>query len=110
VDGASVDGHVWEYYAKRSNPDMVSKTRILRKSEPYGNPPLVASKSLDEKMKNTIRSIVLSMHRDIDGQKILKELMIDRFMEPKEEWYDSIRAMARDLATQSVKSHVFQKP
>jgi phosphonate transport system substrate-binding protein len=109
VDGASVDGHIWEYYA-RSSPDMVIKTRIIRKSEPYGSPPLVASKSLDENMKNAIRGIVLSMHRDENGQKILKELMIDRFIEPQEEWYDRIRAMARDLATRGMKSHANQKP
>ena len=97
VDGASVDGLIWEYYNKK-NPTLTSRTRIIRKSEPYGIPPLVASASLATELKERIRELVFSMHQTPEGQTILKELMIDRFIAPKEEWYDPIRQMEKDLA------------
>jgi hypothetical protein len=39
------------------------------------------------------------MHQDPDGQEILNELLIDRFISPRDEWYDSIRKINRDLAS-----------
>jgi phosphonate transport system substrate-binding protein len=38
------------------------------------------------------------MHEDLEGKRILGELMIDRFIAPREEWYDTIRKMKQDLA------------
>ena len=90
VDGATVDGLIWEYYHNK-NPVFTSGTRIIRKSEPYGIPPIVAARSLTPELKKRLRQILLAMHRDPGGQKILQELMIERFLEPHDEWYDSIR-------------------
>ena len=42
VDAAAVDGHQWEYF-ERFSPAYTSKTRVIRKSQPFGSPPLVAS-------------------------------------------------------------------
>ena len=51
VDGATVDGLIWEFYQEK-NPAFTSKTRIIKKSEPYGIPPLVASKNSPSNPKN----------------------------------------------------------
>ena len=99
VDGAAVDGLIWEYYHQK-NPTFTSKTRVIRKSEPYGIPPIVASKSLTPQMKTRIRRELFSMHQDPEGQKILNELLIDRFISPHDEWYDSIRKMNLIFASQ----------
>ena len=109
VDGASVDGLIWEYYNKK-NPDFTSGTRIIRKSEPYGIPPLVTSKYVTPKLKERIRQLLFNMHRDPRGQRILNELMIDRFEAPREEWYERIRRMDRKIALGGKRSHAFQKP
>ena len=98
VDGAAVDGLIWEYY-QRKNPIFTSKTRIIRKSEPYGIPPIVASRFLAPDLKNRIRQVLFSMHRDPRGQNILNELMIDRFTPTRDEWYDSIRNMELKIAS-----------
>jgi phosphate/phosphite/phosphonate ABC transporter binding protein len=98
VDGAAVDGLIWEYFHQK-NPIFTSKTRIIRKSEPYGIPPIVASKSLTPRMKALIRQELFAMNQDPRGQKILNELLIDRFISPHDEWYDSIRKINRNLAT-----------
>jgi phosphonate transport system substrate-binding protein len=90
VDGATVDGHIWEYYNVRK-PVYTSRTRVLKKSQPFGSPPLVASVYLPAKLKLKIRDILNTMHQDPDGRRILEELMIDRFAAPREIWYESIR-------------------
>ena len=98
VDGAAVDGLIWEYYHHK-NPVFTSETRIIRKSEPYGIPPLVASKSLSFEIRTRIRQALFDMHQDPAGKKIISELMIDRFVNPRDEWYDSIRNMNLKLAS-----------
>jgi phosphonate transport system substrate-binding protein len=97
VDGAAVDSLIWEYYHQK-DPAFTSRTRIIRKSEPYGIPPIVASKFISFELKDRIRQLFFEMHLDPRGQKILNELMIDRFLEPRDEWYDSIRQMDLKIA------------
>jgi phosphonate transport system substrate-binding protein len=96
VDGAAVNGQVWEYY-NHNNSVFTSKTHIIKKSTPFGNPPVVASSHLTNKMKERIRSLLLKMHLDPAGKKILDELMIDRFIPPKEESYEPILAMGKNM-------------
>ena len=109
VDGAAIDGLIWEYYHQR-DPVFTSRTRIIRKSEPYGIPPIVASKYLSSKLKNRIRQLFFNMHLDPKGQKILAELMIDRFIAPRDEWYDSIRQMDLKIALMEKKKSEVSKP
>lgn len=109
VDAAAVDGHIWEYYNLR-NPGNTSKTRIIKKSEPFGNPPVVVSSYLPTKLKERIRQLLFSMHQNSDGKKILDELMIDRFIAPEEAWYDPIRQMKLSLSLQGEATHASAKP
>ncbi len=97
VDGAAVDGLIWEFYQAK-NPAFTSRTRVIKKSEPYGMPPLVASRQLSGGEKARIRELLLGMQQDPEGKRILAELMIDRFLPPQEEWYDSLRQMHQHLA------------
>ena len=97
VDGAAIDGLIWDYYHQK-DPVFTSRTRIIRKSEHYGIPPVVASKHLSPELKERIRNLFFSMHDDPKGQIILAELMIDKFIRPKDEWYDSIRQMELKIA------------
>ncbi len=109
VDGGAIDGQIWEYFNNR-NHIHTSKTCIIRKSEPFGNPPIVASVYLPTQHKGLIRQVLFSMHRDPEGKRILNELMIDRFIAPQEEWYDSIRRMKQDLRLSEKTTHAIEKP
>jgi len=109
VDGAAVDSLIWEYY-HRNKPVFTSETRIIRKSEPYGIPPLVASKSLSFEMKARIRQELFAMHDDPKGRQIISELMIDRFVNPRDEWYDSIRKINLKLASLENESNATAQP
>jgi phosphonate transport system substrate-binding protein len=95
VDGATVHGQIWEYY-HRKNPQYTSKTRIIKKSVPFGNPPVVTPTHLPAQTKARIRQLLYNMHRDPAGKQILDELMIDRFIAPREDCYHPILAMRLD--------------
>ena len=97
VAAAAVDGLVWEYY-QATNPVFTSKTRVIKKSEPYGIPPLVVSRHLPAAERERLQQALLSMHHDPEGKKILAGLLIDRFLPLQEEWYEPIRSMLRRLA------------
>jgi phosphonate transport system substrate-binding protein len=109
VDGASVDGLIWEYYHHK-NPTFTSKTRIIKRSEPYGIPPIVVSQYVSEELKEGIREILFSMHQNLEGKGILQKLMINRFITPKEVWYGSIHRMQYDLSLLKEKTHAVTKP
>ena len=97
VDGAAVDGHIWEFY-HRFNPFYTDRTRVIKKSQPFGSPPLVASIYLDNQLKYRIQSVVLSMHQNADGKKILAELLIDKFVPVEERWYKPVRNLYSQVA------------
>jgi phosphonate transport system substrate-binding protein len=96
VDAAAVDGHQWEYF-ERLSPAYTSKTRVIRKSQPFGSPPLVASARLAGDVRSKIQDLMLSMHTDPEGRRILENLLIDRFVAPRDEWYEPARAMIAGL-------------
>jgi phosphonate transport system substrate-binding protein len=96
VDGAAVDGIIWEYYNAR-NPLNTSQTRVIKKSIPFGSPPFVASKYLAPEIKENARNMLLGMHQNPEGRAILKELMIDRFVSPKDTWYQPVREIKKQL-------------
>ena len=92
VEAAAVDSHIWEYYNHR-NPYYTSKTRVIKTSEPFGSPPIVSSIYLSEDVKKQIKQLLLSMHNDPEGMSIMNELLIDQFVEPQENWYQSVQDM-----------------
>jgi len=109
VDGATVDGHKWEYYNKQ-NPVHTARTRVIRKSQPLGSPPLVAAIRLPVGVKTEIKRVILSMHSDPAGKAILEKLMVDRFVTPKDEWYEPVRRMIARVNPKLDHALATQKP
>ena len=109
VDGATVDGHKWEYYNLK-NSIHTSQTKVIKKSEQFGGPPLVVSTWLSEPIKTKLGSIVLSMHNDAEGKRILNKLMIDRFAALKEAWYEPVRSMKQQVQTHGSRIYATEKP
>jgi phosphonate transport system substrate-binding protein len=92
VDGAAVDSLIWDY-KNMTEPWVTSRTRIIKVSPPFGIPPVVASPYSDKELVEEIRNILLSMHEDEDGRKILRKLHIKRFILPENASYASIEEM-----------------
>ena len=98
VDGAAVDSLIWDYYA-RENPVHTARTRIIKRSEPYGIPPIVVAADMPRERADLIRQLLLEMHTDSEGAIILNELMIDRFVPADPAWYASIRELHEAVRT-----------
>ncbi len=92
VDGAAVDSAVYDY-ALALNPEYREKIKIIDRSVLVGNPPVVVPPGLDNQLKGRIKGILLSMYLDPKGKRILRNLMIDRFVEADDGSYDPIRIM-----------------
>jgi len=109
VDAASVDGLIWDYYEKK-NSAFTSKTRIIKKSEPFGIPPLVASRQVPPADRERVQNLLFAMHQDPEGKHILTELMIDRFIPPRDEWYDTVRQMEQQFSRLKDEPYAPPKP
>jgi len=92
VDGAAVDHLIWEYINKR-NPDFTSGTKVIEKHGPYAIPPIVTHPGTDPVLKQKIRSILLDMHNDEKGKKIINKIEIEKFVVMDDSSYNSVREM-----------------
>ncbi|MBI4650715.1 phosphate/phosphite/phosphonate ABC transporter substrate-binding protein [Candidatus Desantisbacteria bacterium] len=96
VDGASVDSLIWEYF-NRINPEITSQTKIIKKSSPYGIPPVVVRHGLNPELKNKLKEVFLNAHNDNNGKEILKGMMIDKFVTIYDSAYNSIREIKKNI-------------
>lgn len=97
VDGAAVDSLIWNYLVQRE-PQLLKQVKVIAQSPPFGIPPVVTSPSLDPKLVQKLRELLLQLHLDPQGQEILRGMGIDRFVVVDEAHYESIRQMRRFLA------------
>lgn len=99
VDGAAIDSLIWEYL-NHTNPEFTSKTKVIQKSPPCGIPPVVVHPGIEPELKKRLKQIFLNAHKDEKGRKILKVIMIDKFVVIDDSAYDSIREMKSWIAKQ----------
>jgi phosphonate transport system substrate-binding protein len=97
VDGAAVESMVYEYMRKTGSP-YARQTKIIKRSPPYGIPPVVVSRDVDPRLKDEVKEAFLSMRDTPKGKAILDAMMIDGFVEVSDSNYDSIREMERAVA------------
>jgi len=108
VDGAAVDSLIYEYY-KEKKPALTAQTQVIKKSQTYGIPPLVASGHLSPGDRDRLQQVLLTMHQNPEGRRILGELFIDRFIPLKEEWYEPIQRLHQKLAQLKEQSNAASK-
>lgn len=94
VNAAAVNSLVWDYCAAK-RPEMTARTKVLVKSVAFAMPPVVTSARLDERKRVAIKTLLLNMHQSEAGLALLRELRIDRFVEPQDAWYTSVRNVGR---------------
>lgn len=93
VDGAAVDSLVYQQMTEE-DPSVAERTRIILQSPPLGMPPVVVPPRLEPTLKERLRAVLLGMHTDPEGQKVLRSLRIDRFVVPDKRMFDSVRELA----------------
>ena len=96
ADGGAVDSYIWEYLAI-FRPEVISKTRIIKKSPSFGFPPIVSrlgvNPALVEVMKNTLED----MDEDVAGKALLAQLKLDGFGSYPDSLFNGIRAIANKV-------------
>lgn len=96
ADAAAVDSYIWESL-KLSDPVLTGRTRVVSGSKQFGFPPVVAGTLLAEPDRRALADVLVGMHEDPEGQRLLGILHLDRFMPPRDEIYDGIPAMIEAL-------------
>jgi phosphate/phosphite/phosphonate ABC transporter binding protein len=96
VDGASVDGLIFNYI-KKHNPERVQNLKIIKKSELFGIPPVVVPNKLDSDLKIKLQNLFLNIDKDSFGKSILNKISIDKFIKGKDSNYDKIRMMSSEI-------------
>lgn len=96
ADGAAVDSLVYDYM-RQTKPEIISQTRIIEISPPFGIPPVVVSKDIDPFLEQRLKDIFLNMDKDEEGQAILSKIIVDRFVSINDSAYDTIRDMRKPV-------------
>jgi phosphonate transport system substrate-binding protein len=105
VDGAAVENLIYHFIDKKGSP-YVNQTRIIEKSPDFGIPPMVTTPKVSTFLKEKIKEVLVRMHEDRIGRKILSEMLIERFIEASDSNYDSVRAMESFVSNFSTKKEL----
>lgn len=96
VDGAAVDSFVYDF-ALHKGFKYAQQVKIILKSPAFPSPPAVVSPQVNPEMKLKLKEILLNMHKDPEGKKVLQSLMLDKFVVIDDKEYDVIRKMAEKV-------------
>lgn len=79
AQSGSVDGYVWEVMSE-IEPELTSRTRVIRKSEWLGFPPVACARaSRDTEIATAIKHALLTMSEHPVGREALDMLRLDGF-------------------------------
>lgn len=92
ASSGSVDGYVWEVL-RAVEPELTAATRVLRKSEWLGFPPIAAGMMRPSGMSVAeLATAFVGMVSDPDGRRVLELLHLDAFVVSKPSLFDAIAA------------------
>jgi phosphonate transport system substrate-binding protein len=98
AQSGSVDGYVYDVVAELE-PDLTGATRIMRRSEWLGFPPIAAPKNpVDPAGVAALKDALLRMADDPRGRSILAMLRLDGFSAEQPALFDTIAAKAAYVA------------
>jgi len=100
VDGAAVESIVYDHMLKTGSP-YAKQTKIIKRSPPYGIPPIVVTRDINPALRQKVKDAFLSMQRTAKGKTILDAMMIDGFVEVPDKNYDTIRQMEKGIVDSS---------
>jgi len=90
AQSGSVDGYVWEVL-REVEPELTARTRILRRSELLGFPPVASGKGRPgPPWTADLARAFLKMSDDEEGRRVLAELRLDGFTASEPSLFDTI--------------------
>lgn len=92
AQSGSVDGYVWEV-VRQTEPALVEGTKVIRRSEWLGFPPVASAKTLarDERVRR-FQDALVTMNEDEEGNEVLEMLRLDGFAMTEPSLFDPIAA------------------
>lgn len=100
VQSGSVDGYVWEVM-REIDPDLVARTRIVRKSEWFGFPPIATSKRfIDSDQNKALKAALLASDETDTGRAMLGYLRLSGFAEATPSLFDLVGRKVASLSEQ----------
>lgn len=96
LDGAAIDSIAYDH-ARRNNPELAGRVRIIHSSEPIGVGPVVIRQALPSQQKELLKTIFLNMHYNQDMRKVLRDLMFERFSSVPVRLYDAPRQILQEM-------------
>jgi phosphonate transport system substrate-binding protein len=100
AQGGAVDGYIWDTLAL-SHPELTSRTRIVNKSQKFGQPPFVATRATPKQQITTMQQVLLGMAHDKEGERLLGILNLNGFIPGNDHLYDEIETMSRFVEKQN---------
>ena len=83
---------------RHRQPARTVRTRVVARSDKFGFPPIVASASTSEETTGKLKKILLQMHLNPEGKRLLDKLDLDQMIEASPSIYESVEAMVGTLA------------
>jgi phosphonate transport system substrate-binding protein len=100
AQSGSVDGYVWEV-VREIEPRLTDGTRIVRRSELLGFPPVACGAGLrDSPTVKALTQVLLTMDGDEAGRQLLRTLRLDRFVAGDLHLFDGIAEKYREVRGQ----------
>lgn len=97
----SVDGYVWEV-VREIEPALTEKTRVVRKSELLGFPPVACNvRRRETETVTAIRSALVTMSTTNEGRKLLSTLRLDGFTPGDMSLFAGIAEKYREVLAQA---------
>lgn len=93
AQGGAVDGYIWDTLSL-AHPELTSQTRVVDKSQKFGYPPFVATRSTPKQQVTAMQQVLFGMAHDKEGERLLRTLNLDGFVYGNDRLYDEIDAMA----------------
>jgi phosphonate transport system substrate-binding protein len=92
AESGSVDGYIWDVMSERE-PALVSRTRVLRRSELLGFPPIACLRSNHASTEIAdLTKALTATPRDEQGRRLLAMLQLDGFAVEPDSLFDDIAA------------------
>ena len=77
-----------------------AQLKVIHRSPSFGMPPLVVPAGLPEEQFAKLQQVLLNMHTNAEGRRILAALGFDRFFVPDDDDYDSVRKLHNSWSNQ----------
>ena len=88
----ALDSHMLDTLLLRQ-PELAKKIRVIDMFGPSTIPPIVVARRLDDDLKQRMRAVLISMHKDPRSARELRKGSIERFVSMCDADYDDLRSM-----------------